>query len=126
MPDNNGNNNSGNTGSGNNNTNGEGEEQAVTADLSEVAWEGSIENNYTFDAVSNRTKKVTVITTAVNGGDVCGLAENAEAGTTNYTYNSLNQLTTAVTGDTTVTYTYDLNEQLKHLYQNFIQVIQLI
>ena len=53
-----------------------------------------------------------MITTAVNGGDVCGLAENAEAGTTNYTYNSLNQLTTAVTGDTTVTYTYDLNGNL--------------
>ena len=77
----------------------------------DVVWEGSIENLYIFDAVSNR-RKVTVITTAVKGGDVCGLAEDTEAGTTDYTYNALNHLTAAVSGETTVNYTYDLNGNL--------------
>ena len=103
-------NNSGNTGS--NNGNSGNETPVLTADISEVVFEGNIENQYTFDAVSNRTKKVTVITTAVSGGDVCGLAENTEAGTTDYTYNALNQLTSAVSGETTVNYTYDLNGNL--------------
>ena len=77
-------------------------------DISTVTWSGSTDSRYTYDAVSNRTSKTITVT-----GNVCGLDENIEEGTTAYTYNSLNQLTSSVTGGSVTTaYTYDLNGNL--------------
>ena len=85
-------------------------------DISSVSFSGNIHNQYTYDAVSNRTAKITSVT-----GNVCGLDENIQTGTTNYTYNSVNQLTCASyvsdeedgsDSDYTITYTYDRNGNL--------------
>ena len=82
-------------------------------DISSITWKGNIENRYTYDAVCNRTSKTTAVT-----GNVCGLDENVRTGTTIYTYNSLNQLTSTAYesdkdgGEVTTAYTYDLNGNL--------------
>ncbi|MBQ4523075.1 MAG: hypothetical protein IJA10_09020 [Lachnospiraceae bacterium] len=84
-----------------------GTESTNTIDITGITWDGSIVNQYTYDAVSNRTGKVTTV-----NGTVYEMADSVETGTTVYTYNELNQLISAENGDTTITYTYDINGNL--------------
>ena len=84
-----------------------GTESTNTIDITGITWDGSITNQYTYDAVSNRIGKVTTV-----NGTVYEMADSVETGTTVYTYNELNQLVSAVNGDTTITYTYDINGNL--------------
>jgi RHS repeat-associated protein len=69
--------------------------------LTETAVQGATTTAtaYTYDAAHNRAQKAVSITTG---------ATNTTTGTT-YAYNNLNQLLTATTGATVVSYTYDLN-----------------
>ena len=82
-------------------------ESTNTIDITGITWDGSIVNQYTYDAVSNRIGKVTTV-----NGTVYEMADSIETGTTVYTYNELNQLISAANGDTTITYTYDINGNL--------------
>ena len=76
-------------------------------DISDIIWSGNVNNQYAYDAVSNRISKITTV-----AGDVCGLDDSLQTGTTTYTYNSLNQLITSENGSIVTTYTYDINGNL--------------
>lgn len=77
------------------------------SDISGVTWSGNINNQYAYDAVSNRVSKTTTVT-----GNVCGLDDKLQTGITTYTYNNLNQLKTSENGGIVTTYTYDINGNL--------------
>ncbi len=75
--------------------------------------EGSLVNEYTYDSLSNRTSKTTTIT-----GDISLIADRDDElvditeGTTEYTYNALNQLVTERRPEGDIIYTYDDNGSL--------------
>ena len=96
----------------------------VTLKAATLTYQGTIENKYAFDNVSNRTGKTTKVT-----GDVNDYTEDVEEGNTIYTYNELNQLTKSETTKipeiegfvnpettdadiSTISYTYDDNGNL--------------
>ena len=76
-------------------------------DIQSIFWSGNVRNQYTYDAVGNRTARVTTVT-----GDVCGLDESVETGESVYTYNELNQLIKVHSNGALKTYTYDVNGNL--------------
>ncbi|MCI5603179.1 MAG: hypothetical protein MR361_06770, partial [Clostridiales bacterium] len=59
----------------------------ITLATDTITYQGTIENKYAYDKVSNRTGKTTKVT-----GNVDDYTEDVETGNTIYTYNELNQL----------------------------------
>ncbi|MDE7156492.1 MAG: hypothetical protein K2O02_00730 [Lachnospiraceae bacterium] len=73
----------------------------------EASYDGIIQNIYTYDAVSNRICKKTLVT-----GTITGISKDVTEGVTEYTYNALNQLVYENMEGITVSYSYDDNGNL--------------
>ena len=82
----------------------------LTEETIKKGWD-KIVNRYEYDAVSNRTKKKTSVSGDVEElADVSsGIASSVVEGTTEYTYNMLNQLVCESIGNGLREYTYDKN-----------------
>ena len=73
----------------------------------------SLTNTYSYDSVSNRTKKNTVVDGAVeNLIDTADEKSDFHTGITTYTYNNLNQLVEEKREEGSIYYTYDKNGNL--------------